>query len=294
MVLRFFRGPDGWEATPSFLPRTCLGVSNESSGISSLRNQRKARLASSGTEAAEDAVAGLSRLEPEVSPQEAALPQGARDHIKRTANSKAKQEFAEFLAFLLLITLITTMGREGRSGLPGPPEPQGPKGDPEPPGQAFQIFRASDYRLRGEQLRNGDFEEWKGDKPLWWEGTNFERWEEANTGRYAVRLGAFPDKDAVLYQDVPIIPGCCFDLRFWLRMPEAVEQFRAEVNWLDREREILGNGVQLVFGNRPRQEYSWYSQLSGCAPPQAAWARVIFVKKGNGVADIDGVSLVGH
>ncbi|RPF49289.1 hypothetical protein EDD75_0094 [Thermodesulfitimonas autotrophica] len=292
MVLRFFRGPAGWEAHPYPLSRATRLLTH---GSGYAGKSGRATVAPGGQRAQHgtESVGDPPELRAAAGGEAVLRPLATEGGREEGAGSEKKREFAEFLAFLVLLKLITTLGREGQSGPPGPQGPPGPKGDPGPPGKAVQVCHAAAYRLRGERLANGDFEEWEDGRPLFWEGRNFLRWEEAGTGRCAVRLGAAPAADATIYQDVPIIPGCCFDFRFLLRLPESSGQVRAAVEWLGPGREVIGTGTRLVFA-RPRSDYGSYSRLTDCAPPGAAWARVIFVKEGSGVADIDGVSLVGH
>lgn len=289
MVLRFFRGPAGWEAHPCTLPRVLppgSGYTGKSGPaiVASEKKEPQHAAKTAGDLPEPHAAAG----------SEAPLrPVAAEGEREAGAGSERRREFAEFLAFLVLLKLITTVGREGQVGPRGPQGPPGPKGDPGPPGETVQVCQAAAYRLRGERLVNGDFEAWEDGKPLFWEGENFVRWEEAGMGSWAVRLGAVPATDATIYQDVPVVAGCCFDFRFLLRLPESSGLVRAAVEWLGPDREVIGTGTQLVFA-RSRNEYGWYSRLTDYAPPGTAWARVIFMKEGSGVADIDGVSLVGH
>ncbi|MGO0122897.1 hypothetical protein [Desulfothermobacter acidiphilus] len=145
---------------------------------------------------------------------------------------------------------------------------------------------------RRECLRNGDFESWRGEAPLFWEGENFSLTSAAHSGAAAVELGRDPDREATLYQDFPVVAGQQLDFRFSTRSVLGTPVLCGRVEWLDREKNLLALGTEVVVSPSLPAGYRTYWRLTGRVPAPAVWGRVYFDKKGYGAVDVDDVSLI--
>lgn len=289
MVLCCLRGPLGWEFRTRQRRKEDITPERAARPEQDAEGTATSRFDFSPVREASPLPEPLPAQEEREGPDPGTAPEKSRAGTAR--NEGNKKELREFLTFLLLLEMIACARQQGPKGDPGP---AGPKGDPGTTTKVVQFFQVGRPVLRGESIRNGDFEAWEEEVPVFWQGVNFRRIEDAGTGRYAVRLGTDPGKDAVLYQDVPVVPGCCFDFRFNLRIPENNGAVRAAVLWLDVKGNLLGKGTEIMFPERTVPGYSYSSHLTGYVLPRTVWARVLFRKEGWGTADVDLVSLVGY
>ncbi|MDI6632544.1 MAG: hypothetical protein QME13_08930 [Thermoanaerobacteraceae bacterium] len=298
MVLCCLRGPLGWEFSTRQRRREVIAPERVDRPKHDEDSTATSRFDFSPVREPSPLPEPLPAQEEKKGPDPGTAPEKSRAGTGK--NDGDKKELREFLTFLLLLEMIACArqqgppGPQGPKGDPGPAGPPGPKGDPGTAAKVVQFFQIGRPVLRGECVRNGDFEAWEEEAPVFWQGVNFSRLEDAGTGRYAVRLGTDPEEDAVLYQDIPVVPGCCLDFRFNLRIPENNGTVRAEVLWLDVKGNLLGKGAEVMFPERTVPGYSYSSHLTGCVLPRTVWARVSFRKEGCGTADVDSVSLVGY
>ncbi|WP_066635008.1 hypothetical protein [Desulfolucanica intricata] len=150
--------------------------------------------------------------------------------------------------------------------------------------------------LLGELIKNNNFEQWASmQKVSAWEGFNITKTEDSLTDAFAVRLGNNPVEAAQLFQDINILPGHYFELKFTLKLPlSLLEEPTAKVIWLDQNKELLDTGLSMKISKNKKNYYGLYTRITLKSPEKAAYARVIFEKNGYGVVIIDEVSLICH
>lgn len=189
------------------------------------------------------------------------------------------------------------LGAAGPPGPVGPPGPAGPPGPPGPPGAPdanTQLLMLVEPYYRGELIRNPGFDEWRFGQPVWWEGRNLSRAGPAYTGEWMLRLGRGTERPAEFYQDLSVCPGTFLELRFCGRVAVPGSKMRAAIDWLDRERRTVGNGLDLAVALSGDTGYRHYIAVSGCCPGAVVQARVRFQIFSRGQFDLDYVSVVAR
>ncbi|ACX51975.1 hypothetical protein Adeg_0835 [Ammonifex degensii KC4] len=202
----------------------------------------------------------------------------------RPTPSSPKGTGQELLLFLLLLELVLALAHSRPS----------PREDPaQSETRTVTLVLGSGSSGLRECLRNGSFESWKEGRPLYWEGENIAFTPSAHSGSGAVVLGEDPSKEALLWQDFPVVAGRRLDFRFTARFSLGMPVVRGRVEWLDREKRPVGLGTEVVLPATLPADYRPYWRLTGGVPEKAVWGRVCFVKEGYGTAEVDDVSLVG-
>ncbi|MCF8011071.1 MAG: hypothetical protein K9L17_09195 [Clostridiales bacterium] len=163
----------------------------------------------------------------------------------------------------------------------------------EPEGQIVHTFIYREGNRRGELVKNNFFTEWDDNIPLHWQTQNVSKTEEALTENGAARLGCSPGEEAYLSQDIVILPGHFYELKFTLKTPGPHSNVPViEVSWLSNREEIIDRGLNLQINPAALPYYQHITAVTSKSPDNAVYARVSFEKTGTGNFDLDSVSLI--
>lgn len=151
-------------------------------------------------------------------------------------------------------------------------------------------------------VKNGGFEE--DPHLLGWvanEGVDVFAAPEENThqGLWAARLG-FAQSYALLYQDVPVVPGCHYQLNFYLTAGTALSNAPVwiRLRYLSRRKCDLDSAIDVMIEQLTLSQNTYTGFLNFTsfeAPRGTCYARIEFeidTSDSGGHVDLDDVSLV--
>ena len=142
--------------------------------------------------------------------------------------------------------------------------------------------------IKGNLVVNGGFETGTvGAPPAEWNSTNVATVGTtlAHTGSQAASLGQVAPADpAVLFQDIPVMPGRRYQLTFaWAVNGEAAGDLTVSCTWLSAAGQELGQGLYLLVSGVPSPVpgngfYVTVMALTDAAPPETALCRLLFTR----------------
>lgn len=184
-------------------------------------------------------------------------------------------------------------GERGPQGPAGPQGEQGPQGPAGPPGKTRHTVVYYKRNCPGELLNNNFFELWENNSPAHWVSNNVTKTTEALVNDYAVRLGSFPEQEASIHQDIVTIPGCSYELKCSIKLPDMHSAPPLiEILWLDKQLQTISTGLILKISPVPKPHYQHIFAATTKSPDNAVYARIILRKTGSGMLDVDNVSLI--
>ncbi|AQS57830.1 DUF3794 domain-containing protein [Desulforamulus ferrireducens] len=126
------------------------------------------------------------------------------------------------------------------------------------------------------------FEDWTGNLPTGWEGTNVAPYPDGRTGMAAM-LGACPTLGADLFRRVePVVAGATHSLSFWARSLQKGHNpcdytLTAQIQYLDEMGNTLGTAQQVFTSQQINLNGFQQFTVSGPSPEGTVAANIAFI-----------------